>query len=150
MGPDDDNEPAATLLGEDESPPSNVLVLPASVERELTDSHELLGVLGRPFDRRTPFFVGLTGALGVAVAYAIARGIADITTVLVIIGLALFIAIGLNPVIDFLIHHGRSRGLAVIIVTSCFVLVVLAFIVAAVPPVSHEVHRLVTNYPRYK
>ena len=53
--------------------------------------------MGRPFDRRTPFFIGLTGGLGVAVAYVIARGIGDITSVLIIIGLALFIAIGLNP-----------------------------------------------------
>src|SRR5580692_10465863 len=81
--------------------PSNVLVLPPSVERELDDSDESLGALGRPFDHRAPFFVGLTGALGVAVAYVIARGIADITSVLVIIGLALFIAIGLKPIVDF-------------------------------------------------
>ena len=56
--------------------------------RELDTSDESLGVLGRPFDRRTPFLVGLTGALGVAVAYGFVRGIADITSVLVIIGLA--------------------------------------------------------------
>jgi predicted PurR-regulated permease PerM len=149
MGPDDE-DPPGTLSGRDESPPPNVLVLPASAKRELAETDESLGVLGRPFDRRTPFFVGLTGALGVAVAYVIARGIADITTVLVIVGLALFIAIGLNPVINFFVHHSRSRGVGVIIVTIGFVLVVAAFILAAAPPISHEVHSLVTNYPRYK
>ena len=70
--------------------PGNVLVLPPSAERELAETDESLGTLGRPFDRRMPFFVGLTGTFGVAVAYVIVRGIADITTVLVVIGLALF------------------------------------------------------------
>ncbi len=42
------------------------------------------------------------GALGVAVAYVIFRGIAQIADVLVIVGLALFIAIGLNPVLEWL------------------------------------------------
>jgi predicted PurR-regulated permease PerM len=149
MGPDNE-APPVTLSGRDESPPSNVLQLPSSVQRELAVTDESLGGLGRPFDHRAPFFVGLTGALGVAVAYVMARGIADITTVLVIIGLALFIAIGLNPVIDFFVHRGFSRGVGVIVVTIGFVLVVAAFILAAAPPISHEIHSLVTNYPRYK
>jgi predicted PurR-regulated permease PerM len=124
--------------------------LPASVERELDESDEALGALGRPFDHRAPFFLGLFGALGVAVAYVIARGIADITTVLVIIGLALFIAIGLNPILEFLIHHGRSRGFAVGVVTLGFLVVIALFVLAAISPISHEVQSLVKNYPRYK
>jgi predicted PurR-regulated permease PerM len=140
-------EPTTAVEGEGSA---NVLLLPPSVERELADSDGSLGVLGRPFDRRTPFFVGLTGAFGVAIAYVIARGVADVASVLVIIGLALFIAIGLNPIIDFLIGRGLARGLAVGIVTFGFVLVIAGFALAAAPPISHEVHSLITNYPRYK
>jgi predicted PurR-regulated permease PerM len=139
-------------LGVEETPPrpANVLVLPASAERELAESDDSLGTLGRPFDRRMPFFVGLTGALGVAVAYVIVRGIADITTVLVIIGLALFIAIGLNPLIEFVTRRGHSRGLAVTMVIAVFVLVVAGFVLAAVPPLSHEIQTLIKNFPKYK
>ena len=60
------------------------------------------------------------------------------------------IAIGLNPILEFLADHSLSRGLAVAIVTFGFVLVIVAFVLAAVPPISHEVHSLITNYPRYK
>jgi predicted PurR-regulated permease PerM len=148
MGPDDVEEDGRSLPGAEDDAPANVLLLPPSVERQLSD--DSLGVLGRPFDRRTPFLFGLTGALGVAVAYVVARGIADIASVLVIIGLALFIAVGLNPIIDFLIARGLARGLAVLIVTLGFVLVIAGFAFAAVPPLSHEVHSLITNYPRYK
>lgn len=131
-------------------PPAGVLILPTGVERELDESDESLGTLGRPFDHRAPFFVGFTAALGVALAYVIARGIADISSVLVIIGLALFIAIGLDPILVFLVKHGLRRGVAVAIVTLGFILVVAAFALAAVSPLSHEIQSLVKNYPRYK
>jgi predicted PurR-regulated permease PerM len=131
-------------------PPAPVLILPTGVERELDTSDESLGSLGRPFDHRSPFFVGLTGALGVAIAYVIFRGISDISSVLVIIGLSLFIAIGLDPVLKFLVDRGVKRGLAVAIVTLGFILVIAAFILAAVSPLSHEISSLVKNYPRYK
>jgi predicted PurR-regulated permease PerM len=139
---------AADEVESEEIPP--VLILPASVERELNESDESLGTLGRPFDHRAPFFIGLNAALGVAVAYLIARGVADITTVLVVIGLALFLAIGLNPIIDFLTGRGLRRGLAVGLVTLGFVLVIVGFVLAAASPVSNEVHTLIKNYPRYK
>src|ERR1039457_1369609 len=129
MGPDEGEGKQAR---QDEDLPPNVLILPASVERELDESNEALG------------------ALVVAVAYVIARGIADITAVLVIIGLALFIAIGLNPILEFLIHHGRSRGFAVGVVILGFLVVIALFVLAAVSPISHEVQSLVKNYPRYK
>jgi predicted PurR-regulated permease PerM len=132
------------------SPQANVLILPASVEREIDDSDENLGTLGRPFDHRSPFFIGLTGALGVAVAYVFARGLGDISSVLVIIGLSLFIAIGLDPILVFLVNHGLKRGLAVALVTLGFVLFIAAFVLAAVGPLSHEIQTIVKNYPRYK
>jgi predicted PurR-regulated permease PerM len=130
--------------------PVDTLILPPTVQNGLSESDESLGTLGRPFDRRNPFFVGLAGAFGVAVAYIIFRGIADVASVLIVVGLALFIAIGLNPIIDVLIGRSLSRGLAVAIVTFGFVLVIAAFVLVAVPPISHEFHVLITNYPRYK
>lgn len=131
MAPDSLDEDRGSENG-NEAPP--VLLLPASVEREMAPIREDLGTPGRPFDRTTPFLIGLTGGLGVAVAYVIARGIADITSVLVIIGLGLFIAIGLNPIIDFLTGHGVSRGWAAAVVTLGFVLVIVGFVLATVSP----------------
>lgn len=139
-----------SLSGEEADEQPDVLILPSEVERDRNEPRGSLGTLGRPFDRRHPFFVGMFGALGVGVTYALFRGIATITSVLVIVGLALFIAIGLNPIIDRLVARSLSRGAAVSIVVFGFVLVVGAFILAAIPPVTHEFHVLVTNYPHYK
>jgi predicted PurR-regulated permease PerM len=134
-----------------EPPPSgHPLILPPAVLEKMDASDESFGTLGRPFDHRHPFFVGLLGAFGVAVAYTIFRGIADVASALVIVGLALFIAIGLNPIIDFFIQRSMSRRLAVAIVTFGFLLMIGIFILVAAVPVSHEVHVLITNYPKYR
>jgi predicted PurR-regulated permease PerM len=145
----DVDDPPGAIPGEEQSS-EGVLILPASVERDFDESDDSLGVLGRPFDHRSPFFIGLSGAFGVAVAYVIVRGIADISSVLIIIGLSLFIAIGLDPILVFLVNHGMKRGWAVFIVTLGFVLVIAAFVLAAVGPLSHEIQTIVKNYPRYK
>jgi predicted PurR-regulated permease PerM len=150
MGSDPEEPGASVVTDASPSPQANGLILPASVEREMDESDENLGTLGRPFDHRSPFFIGLTGALGVAVAYVFARGLGDVSSVLVIIGLSLFIAIGLDPILVFLVNRGLKRGLAVALVTLGFVLVIAAFVLAAVGPLSHEIQTIVKNYPRYK
>jgi predicted PurR-regulated permease PerM len=142
-----DNDQSAQESNPDPIP---LLILPSGLERELDGTDESLGGLGRPFDHRSPFFIGLNAALGVAVAYLFLRGLADITTVLVIIGLALFLAIGLNPIITFLMSHRLRRGFAVAAVTLGFVLVIAGFVLAAAGPVSHEIQSFVKNYPRYR
>jgi predicted PurR-regulated permease PerM len=133
---------------DNDTPPA--LILPTAVERAIDESDDSLGSLGRPFDHRSPFFIGMNATFGVAVAYLFVRGIADITTVIVVIGLALFIAIGLNPVIEFLVMRGLSRWIAVGIVTLGFVVVIAGFVLSAASPISHEVQTFVKNYPRYK
>jgi len=140
--------PLDTMQTEEAAP--GVLVLPPSVASQRAESHDSLGVLGRPFDHRSPFFMGLSGALGVAIAYVLVRGTADVSSELIIIGVALFIAIGLNPIITTLVAHGLSRVAAATVVTLGFLAVITAFILLAVPPIAHEVHSLITNYPRYK
>lgn len=88
--------------------------------------------------------------MGVGVAYLIFRALSDVTSVLVIVGVALFIAIGLNPIIEFLLSRAVPRGVAVAVVTLGFLLVVVAFVVVVVPPIAHEIDVLIHNYPRYK
>ena len=109
-----------------------------------------LGRPGRPLDRRNPFYIGMVGAAGVAVTYVLFRGMAQVASVLVIVGTSLFIAVGLSPVIEVLMRHRLSRGAAVTVVVAGFLAVAAAIVVVAVPPITHEFHVLVTNYPRYR
>jgi hypothetical protein len=55
------------------------------------------GGLGRPgkaINRRSPFFIGMSAAAGVAVTYGVVELIIRARSVLILIGLALFIAAG--------------------------------------------------------
>ena len=69
----------------------------AAIQAEETGG---LGRLGRPMDRRSPFFIGMAGAAGVVVTIALVELIIRARSVLVLIGLALFIAAGLDPVVS--------------------------------------------------
>lgn len=145
-----ETSPRAVTLGDEPAEQSDSLLIPASTREEVIGASGSIGTPGRPFDRRTPFVMGLTGTFGVAVAYFIVRGVIDVATVLVLIGLALFIAIGLNPIVDWLVQRRVTRGLSVAIVALAFVLFAAAFATSAIAPISHEVQHLVRAYPRFR
>jgi len=66
-------------------------------------------------NRRSPFFVGLTGAAGVAVTYGLVELLIKARSTLILIGLGLFIAAGLDPVVAWLTRRGLPRWSAVLI-----------------------------------
>jgi predicted PurR-regulated permease PerM len=109
-----------------------------------------LGRPGAPINRRTPFFIGLTGFLGVAVAYVMVRTVFDAGEVLSLIGLSLFLAMGLDPAVVWLSRHRVPRWGAVVIVVAVLAGVVAGFVAAAILPISREVHQLSINIPHYE
>ena len=56
--------------------------------------------------------IGLTAALGVAVAYGLIELTIRARSVLIIIGLAMFIAAGLDPIVGWLVRHRMPRWAA--------------------------------------
>ena len=108
-----------------------------------------LGTPGRPVNRRSPFMVGLTGALGVAVAYGLIELFLRARSVLILIGLALFIAAGLDPVVGWLVRHRMPRWAAVLTVIGCALAVAAAFLAAAIPPLTSEATALAHQIPHY-
>jgi hypothetical protein len=85
----------------------------AAVQAEETGG---LGRPGRPVNKRSPFFIGMTAAAGVAVTYGLVELVIRVRSVLVLIGLALFIAIGLDPVVAWLTRRRVPRWAAVVII----------------------------------
>ncbi len=108
-----------------------------------------LGTPGRPVNRRSPFMIGLTGALGVAVAYGLVEVASKARSVLIIVGLALFIAVGLDPVVGWLVRHRIPRWAAVLTVIGCGVAVAAAFLAAAIPPLASEATAFAHQVPHY-
>src|SRR5579863_866878 len=93
--------------------------------------------VGQPFDRQNPFVVGFVGTLGVVVAVAVAAAVYSIRGTLVLVGLALFIAVGLEPVVALFTRH-RVRRL------------VAAFVYSAISPIEHEINQLSVQIPKWR
>jgi predicted PurR-regulated permease PerM len=93
--------------------------------------------------------IGMTGAFGVAVAYGLVEVAIRARSVLIIIGLALFIAVGLDPVIGWLVRHRVPRWAAVLTVIGCALAVAAAFLAAAIPPLTSEATTLAHQIPHY-
>jgi predicted PurR-regulated permease PerM len=108
-----------------------------------------LGRLGRPMNRRSPFFVGMAAAAGVAVTYGLVELLIRARSVLVLIGLALFIAAGLDPAVNWLTRRRLPRSCAVIVILLFVAAVVAGFVAAAAPPLTAQVTALVHELPHY-
>lgn len=108
-----------------------------------------LGRLGRPVNRRSPFFVGMAAAAGVAVTYGLVELLIRARSVLILIGLALFIAAGLDPAVNWLTCRRLPRWCAVIVILLIVTAVVAGFVAAAAPPLTAQVTALIHELPHY-
>jgi predicted PurR-regulated permease PerM len=134
---------------EDDSPRDRELLLDREARVEATEGEGEFGRPGPRFDRRSPFWIGLMGGMGVAVAFAIGWSIVNARQIILLIALALFIAIGLEPVVALLHRHRIRRGLAVALVSLAGVGVVAGLMALAIPPLVNEVDKLVKEAPHY-
>ena len=71
---------------------------------------------------QSPLTVGFIATIGVLGGIVLGSAIASITTILIYIVLALFIALGLDPVVRMLERRGMKRGAGIGIVFGVFVL----------------------------
>jgi predicted PurR-regulated permease PerM len=69
--------------------------------------------------------------------------------VLILVGLALFVAAGLDPAVTWLTRHGMRRWLAVITVVLLVLAVVGGFLAAAIPPLAQQTTALADQLPHY-
>ncbi|MEU4241977.1 AI-2E family transporter [Actinoplanes sp. NPDC026619] len=107
------------------------------------------GTPGPPLDRRNPFMIGLLGGLGVILAYALFLGLRNAASILVLIFIAMFLAIGLNPAVERLRKWGLPRGAAVAIVTLVVLGLLVGGIIALIPPLVTQTNQLISNVPDY-
>src|SRR3954452_19088849 len=99
---------------------------------ELRDDNQVLGTPGPPVNRRSPFMIGLLGAAGVAVTYGVVQLTVVAASILGVIGLGLFLAVGLEPAVAWLTRRHIPRGAAVLLVSMAIIGVVVAFLSTAI------------------
>ncbi|MFI0795747.1 AI-2E family transporter [Micromonospora rubida] len=106
------------------------------------------GPPGRPL-RRNSFLFGFTAALGVLLAYAVFLGVRNSAGILVLVVIALFLAVGLNPAVVRLRSWGLPNGVAVATVALTVLLLIVGGLVALVPPVVTQSGQFVEQLPSY-
>jgi predicted PurR-regulated permease PerM len=119
-----------------------------------TDAPELrgdepFGTPGKPISRRSPFYVGFVGGMGVLVAVLLGLVVHAAGSVLVLILVSIFLAVGLNPLVEWLILRGFRRKWSVLLVTIGVLLVATLFVVALVPVVQTQVTAIFANAPHW-
>jgi predicted PurR-regulated permease PerM len=107
------------------------------------------GVPGRPMGQNSPLRYGFLVTTGGLLAFALGRAIASVEHELLLVLVAAFIAIGLDPVARFLVARGLRRGLAITVIAVVALGAVGGFAAAAAPPLSKEASQLVNEAPRY-
>jgi predicted PurR-regulated permease PerM len=116
-----------------------------SVPEDVTEESPY-GEPGPPLEH-TPFYVGLLGGLGFAVAYWLATRFLQIGSVLILVVVALFLAAGLNPTVEFFMSRGLKRAWALLVVIAGVLVTLTLFIVAIVPVLTDQVTAITDNAP---
>lgn len=95
-----------------------------------------------------PFSLGFMLVLGGLAAFTLGVAMSNLSTVLIYIALALFLALGLDPIVRMLEKRGMSRPVSILVVM-LGVLAVLGVIIAAIlPTVISQISSFVTDLPK--
>ena len=95
-----------------------------------------------------PLSVAFIATLGVLGGLVLGSAIGSITTIIASIVLALFVALGLDPIVRLLEQRGLSRGAGMTIVFGVFVLLVVAVSVFVLPSALAQVGQFVRALPQ--
>jgi predicted PurR-regulated permease PerM len=118
-----------------------------AVAAQMSTPKHALGRPGRPINRRSPFFIGMSATAGVAVMVGVIEMIITVRDMLVLIGLALFLAIGLEPAVSMMARHKIPRWAAVTTALVTTLAVVVGFLAAAIPPLARQTTQFITQAP---
>jgi predicted PurR-regulated permease PerM len=103
----------------------------------------------QPLLRRSPFTIGFFGALGALLAFWLGGLLLSIGSILILIVVAMFLAVGLNPAVEFFEHRGLRRSLSVLVVILIVLAAIALFFVALVPVITDQVTAIVDNAPTW-
>jgi predicted PurR-regulated permease PerM len=115
-------------------------------QREPGDS---FGTPGPPLKHHSPFYIGFFGAAGAILAIWLGQQIASVSSILILIIVAMFLAVGLNPWVEMLVRRGLKRTWAVLAVIVVVLLALALFVLAIVPVITDQVNAIVDRAPEW-
>jgi predicted PurR-regulated permease PerM len=113
------------------------------------DQESTYGLPGQPLTHHSPFYVGFTGAAGALVAFWLGRQVLSISSILILIVVAMFLAVGLNPSVEFFHRRGLKRAWAVLLVILLVLLGITGFVLAIVPVITDQVTAITDRAPAW-
>jgi predicted PurR-regulated permease PerM len=106
------------------------------------------GKKGAPLNTQHPFYFGFLAASGALVAIALLRALQSASQVFVLIIIALFLAMGLNPTVEALQSRKLSRSVAVSLVVFIAIGIIALFTLVVIPPVASQGNDLLESAPQ--
>ena len=108
---------------------------------------ENFGTPGAPIEKSSPFYFGFLATCGALTAFVLLRSLAAASQIFVLLIISIFLAMGLNPAVEFFRRRGLSRGAAVSAILGIVILfvVILAFLV--IPPMVRQSTSLIDSAP---
>ncbi len=104
---------------------------------------------GAPLNRHSPFYLGFMAVLGGLLAYGLVHVVLALSELLTLVVIALFLSLGLEPIVARLVRLGLRRGWAVFVV---FCGLAIAFTLLGwliVPTVAEQSTDVVKQAPMY-
>ena len=109
---------------------------------------EDFGKKGAPLNTQHPFYFGFLAASGALVAITFLRALQSASQVFVLIVISLFLAMGLNPAVEYFQSRKLKRGPSVAIVVVAALLVMILFALVVIPPVFSQANDLIDSAPQ--
>ena len=94
------------------------------------------------------FRMGLFGGLGVLVAIGIGTAITSLATILTYVAAAIFLALGIDPLVTWLEKKKMKRPLAILVVLIGVLGVVAGLVLAIIPVIADQVDNLSQQIPK--
>ncbi|PVE77810.1 AI-2E family transporter [Microbacterium testaceum] len=96
-----------------------------------------------------PYAAGFFLTLGGLTAFLLALALGKLSTVLIYIAIALFVALALDPIMRFLVRRGLSRAWSIVIVFGGLALILAGALWLLIPPVVRQVEQFIGDIPSF-
>ncbi len=113
----------------------------------LSDSDNPYGTPGPPMSRHAALYRGFWTTIGVAFAVVVVYSVREAASVLELVLVSGFLAVGLNPIVEFLIRRGWKRGWAVLVVGIVLVIVVTVVLTVLIGVLREQITNFVDQAP---
>ncbi len=108
---------------------------------------ENFGTPGAPIEKSSPFYFGFLATCGALTAFVLLRSLAAASQIFVLILISIFLAMGLNPAVEFFRRRGLSRGAAVSAILGIVILFVAILALLVIPPMVRQSTSLIDSAP---